>query len=422
MLHIAISSAAVLIFLRKAPFTIYFKLLFIFGYFIFFEYNLISRNYNLGILFLFAALSFYEYRKSKFIIFCLLLGLANNTHAIFLVATSSIVFIELLDTFRSIEKNNSLRYYSGLSIFFLLTTLALVQIIPPPDTTFFQRGSDISIIENITRSAVSFFKGIVAIPDFRTLQFWNSHFIINVSKPTAAILSAFSLFVPALFFHRNRLILLYSYLAILGTMVFFFVTQLSAYRYFGIHYLIIVVGLWMEQYHSRSTIGHLPFIPSTTLKKAKNILIYSILVLHLISGVISYSIDLAHPFSGSKQTIQFLRDNGLDKKEIITKWCGGTSLSSYLKKPIYFASLESYQSYCAWDYEIEENTLSDGNLISAIEKRINKESQSVIYISLVPLDLSSFKSINESVQFNLLERFIPSVVNKGSYYIYEVSK
>jgi len=53
LLHLAVATGAVFLFARKAPFTWLFKFLFVFGYFMVFEYALVSRNYILGILFLF---------------------------------------------------------------------------------------------------------------------------------------------------------------------------------------------------------------------------------------------------------------------------------------------------------------------------------------------------------------------------------
>src|SRR6185436_17354560 len=45
LLHIFIALTAVIIFLRNAPFHDLFKILFVFGYFMLYEYNIISRNY-----------------------------------------------------------------------------------------------------------------------------------------------------------------------------------------------------------------------------------------------------------------------------------------------------------------------------------------------------------------------------------------
>ena len=57
LLHILISTAFIYIFLRYSTFPQAAKALFVFGYFIIFEYTLISRGYGLGILLAFIVLT-----------------------------------------------------------------------------------------------------------------------------------------------------------------------------------------------------------------------------------------------------------------------------------------------------------------------------------------------------------------------------
>jgi hypothetical protein len=54
LLHLMIATGTVYIFLKYSPFTRLQKILFIFGYFPFYEYCAISRNYGLGVLSLFS--------------------------------------------------------------------------------------------------------------------------------------------------------------------------------------------------------------------------------------------------------------------------------------------------------------------------------------------------------------------------------
>jgi len=53
LFHLALATAAVWVFLRFSPFTRLQKILFVFGYFPFFEYAVISRNYAAGVLLIF---------------------------------------------------------------------------------------------------------------------------------------------------------------------------------------------------------------------------------------------------------------------------------------------------------------------------------------------------------------------------------
>ena len=78
--HLLIASAAVFLFLKYSPFSKLQKLLFIFGYFPFYEYSIISRNYSLGMLFIFLFCTLYCTKKN----FLLLAGV------IFLLAQTNI--------------------------------------------------------------------------------------------------------------------------------------------------------------------------------------------------------------------------------------------------------------------------------------------------------------------------------------------
>ena len=48
LLHLAISTAWIAVFLRRSPFSLAFKALFVFGYFPIFEYTVKARGYGLG--------------------------------------------------------------------------------------------------------------------------------------------------------------------------------------------------------------------------------------------------------------------------------------------------------------------------------------------------------------------------------------
>ncbi|WP_299256520.1 hypothetical protein [uncultured Aquimarina sp.] len=421
-LHIIISSTVVFIFFKNAPFSRLFKIMFIFGYFMFFEYNLVSRNYAIGVLFLFLACSVYKSRKERFVLFAILLAIANNTHAIFIVITSCLIFVTLIECIQEKGRFLNSKISIGITIFVIGTLLSVLQIIPPSDTSFFERAENFSLLQRISKSFITFFKGVFVISDFRTIHFWNSHLIVNLNKSFAAVLGILSLSIPCFLFFKNKFILLYVYLGILGTGGFFFVTQLSAPRYFGMNFLIIITALWMEHYHSfKKNLLNSSF-SRPTLQRIKKGLLYSILGIQMISGVTAYSFDFFLPFSGSKQTITYLKKSNLIGKVIITKWCGGTPLSSYLEKPVFFTNANNFQSYCIWNRQNSLISNSEIKLINTIENTVKNEEQSVIFISLEPLNLENVKNINDSMEYQFLKSFNKNIVSKESYYIYEISK
>lgn len=422
LLHITISSIAVFIFLKKAPFSLLFKILFIFGYFIFFEYNIISRNYGLGILFLFCALGIYKDRHEKFILLITFLAIANHVHSIFIILSCALLSILFLETIQKKDTFSKKKLIIGTLVFVGITMLSVIQIIPSSDSVYFERTNELSAFENLSRSAITFFKGIYLIPDFRMLHFWNTHLIVNLSKPFAIILGILSMLIPFFLFYKNKLVLVYTYLGILGTIVFFFVTQVSAPRFFGVHFLLIITGLWIDHYypHQANTVNSK--LPLMLLKNIKKSLVYSILITQMMAGVTAFYMDLSLPFSNSKQTVAYLKTWNLIDKMIITKGCDGTPLSSYLKKPIFFLDTNSYESFCTWNRKTPIKQNPEMALNDSLQKVLNEADQSVIFISNYFLNTEKQTTLSNSLNYKFLKGFNSSIVKQESYYIYEISK
>ncbi len=64
-IHWGIAVTAVAIFLYKSPFHLIFKILFIFSYYMIYEYSIIARSYILSILFLFSIASIYREKLKR---------------------------------------------------------------------------------------------------------------------------------------------------------------------------------------------------------------------------------------------------------------------------------------------------------------------------------------------------------------------
>jgi hypothetical protein len=209
LLHVVIATSVIFVFLRKAPFSRLFKILFIFGYLMLYEYTVVSRNYMLGILPLFLACSLYPNRKEKFVLLATFLALASNVHAIWLVISASFFLMLILENILNKQGKLPHKMWLGILIFTLGALLAVIQIIPPSDTLYFDKHEHSTVLERIAPGLISFYRGIVLLPDFRTLSFWNTNILVNISRPLAAFIAAIALIIPYILFNKNRLRLLY---------------------------------------------------------------------------------------------------------------------------------------------------------------------------------------------------------------------
>lgn len=423
LLHIVISTSVVWLFLRKAPFPIAFKVLFIFGYFILFEYNLISRNYILGILFLFLACSVFKDRNRKFMLICVFLALAANVHLMFSVPAFAF-FLTLL--FEHLQNGQVFKkdLLIGCGIFALGLAAILIQISSTQSGWLLDPINQMPFGERLVRGFGSLFKGLINLPDFRTLYFWNSNFFVNWNRPLAAVLALLAYLIPLLVFLKNRKTLFFIYAALIGAQVFFFVTQRAATRFQGMTYIAFIMALWIENYYRPENYPLKNRLVALKLTLLKNPIVYGILALQFISGIWAYAMDLRYPFTSAKDTVDYLKSEKLDHKEIISVTCDGTLLSAYLERKIWFLCDGGYQSFCHWDSGCAGNiTPQKAAVLLGNYMQTHQDVVFVSYFSLANgLKPNAWMPLGDKIRFRLLKKFDCNMVDKSNYYVFEVIK
>lgn len=425
ILHILIGTVAVFTFLKYAPFSRLIKVLFIFGYFMFFEYTLLSRNYMLGVVFLFLACSVFNHRKERFIKLAVLLACTANTHAIFLILASSLMFVLILEYLQDNGLKFTKRFIIGLAIFTAGALLSVAQILPPSDTVFFDRVNEIPIIDRILRCSIVFFKALVPLPDFSTLSFWNSNLIINTSRIGAAIAGVISFLLPLFVLYKNKFSRLYFYTVLLGSLLFFYLTQIYVIRFHGMLYFAFFTALWIEHSLPKTNNRLTLSLPKFPYEKFKKTMIYGILTIHLFSGIVSFGMDYIHPFTNAQKVTQVLKETELSHKVIATKACDGTALSSYLKKPVFFLRMGKYQTSCNWGDISFNRPFEKKQVISALETLAISQNESFIYVSSDPVfmmkDSKNWSNLHE-IKYRFLQKLEGSILKRGNYYIYEITR
>ena len=424
LLHIVFAVTAVFVFLKKAPFPILFKLLFIFGYFMLYEYAVISRNYGIGVLFLFLACSRYPKRNETPVLLALLLAIAANTHALILVVAAAFFAMVLLEQLleKGIRLTRSFWIATILFSFGVLT--AYLQILPPEDSDFFQRLRHVPLIKKLSSGYIAFFKALVFIPKFNSLHFWNTNLITALSKPLAAVLGFAALLLPYLMFRKNTLILIFIYLNITGISFFFVSSQLVGARYHGILFMVWIIALWIYQYRKQNTREEKTADSLSSLPLYQKRIVYGILLIHAVSGVVAYGMDIRYPFTNAPRAISYLDQNGLSQKIVATKACDGSALSTYLERPVYFTSSASFESFCQWGAPESNLFAKKQQVIYALTELFTQEKETIIYMSFEPTfsmeKPGEWVTLSKDLQFRFLKKFEGSILRKGNYYIYEM--
>ncbi len=408
--HVLISTSAVYVFLRHAPFRWIFKILFVFGYFMLFEYNLISRNYVLGILFLFLACSSL-FQPTNFLRTCIFLAMAVNVHVMF-AAPCLAIFLTLL-FFGTASKMTKKGRLAAVAVFCFGFIILLIQITNMESSWMLDRINQQSLTERIGHAIPTFFKGVFMIPDFTADRFWNTNLIVNRFRPLAIVLTFIAYLIP-IFLFRKRPTLFFVYLALLGTQFFFFITGQLASRFNGMSYLILIIGLWMEKRESGSVI-------KWDLTSFKTPIIYAILAIHFSSGIYAYTMDAVYTFTSTKEIAAFLDDNNLANEKIASATCDGTVLSAYLERKVWFLCEGREQSFCIWDSGCP-GIVEPADVRNLLIDYMAAESK-VFYVSSYPLDVNINKGwqvLSDNSKYRMIKSFTPAITDKSPYYIYEI--
>ncbi|MGV3698191.1 hypothetical protein [Flavobacterium sp.] len=309
-------------------------------------------------------------------------------------------------------------------IFLLGLFLIGIQIQTTESNWLLEPIKSLSVDERLKHGAVSLFKGLVVIPDYTTLHFWNTNFVADHNRNIAAVLAVLIYLLPMVLFYKNKKILFFVYIALIGTQICFYITQRTAVRFHGINYIIIILALWMEQYYASEHFKLREIVTSFKLIFLRKAIIYSLLSLHFFSGVYAYSMDYIYPFTSAKQTVDYLKAEGLKSKEIVSVTCDGTILSAYLERKIYFLCTDGYKSFCEWNSECDQN-LNQQKSLDLLKVYMNSHTNCV-YVSYYPLSdvakSNSWQFITGDIKIRFLRKFDLSIVNNSYYYVFEAVK
>ena len=438
--HIVISTASVYIFVKLSPFNIIEKALFTFSYFSFFEYNLISRNYNLGLLLVFIFCYLFSCKNRNDIFTFLSLALLANTNIYGLIICLCLSLTLIIDAVRLYKighyQTDSKRrrdFTIGLIILFLGIGLSVFQLFPAAvqdttkdiqqnigEETVFSRFDFILIMLRRLGYAVrAIWYSYIPIPNFFEYHFWSkniiygNHFLIFIASFISLLLILFStlIFIDkplALFFYLSATsgILIFSWLKFQGTL-----------RHHGNLFIIFLASIWISRCFRESyNIPKRFHKVASYFKKNQKKVIAIILVIQMISGIYAYSMDLIHPFSKSKTAANYIIKEGLNESFILADTNTIVSpISAYANVKIYYLAYDKLGSF--FDNPQTKFIKNQSELIDKIKLEIQDSTVKNILILSYPLNTKT----NE-LKFTKLKDFQNSIVGEERYYIYAVER
>lgn len=338
-LHVLILAGAVYVFVRYSPFSTGVKIMLPFSYYFIFEYLVVSRNYGLAVLMLF--LFAHYFTREKWLLAALFLGLVGQCNAVALVVSGSLAFyfwvVPLLKNgFKPMVWKPLL---APFILYSFITLVAIYYLIPAPDCVTTQNHGKVPFSwDRVGNALVSWPYSFVDIPKLNVVSNWNSRILDTffVSMVLGIIVTLFTLLVVI----KDTFLRISWVLSLLLFVFFQFMIYPSlAARHTGLFFMIWLVFLWLNEKtrptsHSRLyTTGLFVFLSC-----------------QLMAGVLLYTTDFRHDFSGSKNMAAYITEKQLNTKVLAGYWdFSASTQAAYLDRPIFYPERNSSGTFMIWN-------------------------------------------------------------------------
>jgi len=279
-LHALIAGAAVFVLLRYGPFSWAVRVVLALGYFLAYEWAVISRNYAVSVLLLFLFCALYGDRWRRFPALALVLFLLchTNVHSLILVSIFLVVLLVEFPVAYVGQWDDAHRFLGRVILgFFIIAAglvTAVVQIKPPGDSGTAREWVYEWQPERFQRVASIFCRAYLPLPADR-LTFWNGNRLLEAGhapppRPWFAVplertvpVAACILGVGCLFFLKRPWMVVPYLLGSVALSVFFYVKYFGSLRNHGFLFLLFLVTVWLSTCYrpwhtSRSWIDILP--------------------------------------------------------------------------------------------------------------------------------------------------------------------
>ncbi|MEO0455582.1 MAG: hypothetical protein AAF152_03235 [Cyanobacteria bacterium P01_A01_bin.114] len=456
LFHLGIATVNVCLIAKFSPFTRLQRSLLAFGYFNFYEYAIVSRSYSLGLLFILIFCSLYSWlqfrrtadqtpdnqpqqtgQKSTSIVIllmCLALGLLANTsvYGLLLSMTLALTLGLMLVQQRDWHIPAHLSGW-GLGLIGLLSSwlicylqISRINLVEADFKTALDESeaaeSGVNLLIELAEVISKVWRSYVPIPAWWNEGVWNTNVLSDLNGLTIggqsvgdglAFLMALLLIglVTKALWHQPKWLALYS-LGTVGQLTFIAVFHAGNIRHHGHLFLLLLVCLWLAKTDRPSLTQPASLqarLPQIKPARFQQRLLTVVLICHAFAGGLAYSLDLAQPFSGSKDTADFLRSQNLAHLPIFGyNDYQVSTIAGYLNRPIYYPNLDKFGSF--WTIRV---VIEPEEVAQQIPTFVNQREEPTVLILTDKLEQPV-----PDVNYQYLA-YIQSKLMKGeSFYIY----
>lgn len=411
LLHLLVATCSVYVFLKYSPFTWPEKILFIFGYFSFYEYAVISRNYGLGVLGLFSFCAlFCGPPPRSYLLLAVILFLLCQTSVYGLMIAMVLGGILFWEAFRD-QAARTWKAGAALVIVLFGIGLSVIQLAPPADSGFAVGWKFDVDLPHLMGTLAAVWKSYIPIPA-PVYHFWGTNLI---SDPRwQSLLSVILLVFGLLLFIRQPVPLFLYAVGTVEILAFTYLKYPGSLRHHGHLFLLFIASLWLSSaYPPKKNYSSLIQVLSDLCQTNRHRAVLVLLAAHLVAGVTAASLDLFFPFSASEAAARFIKQHQLDRMPILGHPDdAASSVAGYLGRQIYYPASHRWGSFVVWNQKREKN-LQPEKLLAEAEELSRQYQQDVLVLTNYELPPSEFP-------IRLIQKFTHSMVPQENYYLYLV--
>jgi len=418
-LNLAFAAIAAWLLLRYSPFRPALRLLAVFGYYLAYEYAVISRVYALGALLVFALCTLWARRAERPLAIGILLALLANTSLYGVIGAGFFLILLLADLrTRSAARSAALR---SVALGVVGVALALVQALPRGDNPFAAGKATLAFeparVANAVRLLASVF---VPIPEAGRSDWWNSNIVTGrAALLDAAIAVAGVVLVVWLF--RRAPVVLAAWLAATAAILFVaYQGGFASMRHGGYAIVLLVAALWIARSSDETMFDD----------RRRRLALLLVFTTGAVGAGIAWIEELATPFSAAEQTARWMRDNGLDRMPIAgADDFAVASLASLLDLDrIYYPQRGEWGTFVSWDPKRRRDTTL-GEATADVASRVAASGEPMLFVLTRPPTRNGPQGavvireamVAPAVKARLLAAFTDSVVEDEKMFVYEIA-
>ncbi|MCH8902720.1 MAG: hypothetical protein IIA45_02240 [Bacteroidetes bacterium] len=451
MFHLVIALSSAFVFFRYAPFPVLHKVLFCFGYFMFYEYTIISRSYGLEFLLIFIFCYFYKDRFNRYLTLAVLLFLIANTNLYGTVIAANLGLILILEPILSKDARSklpplNLKLIFGITLFGAGIILGLGHILLQTlDWGYFSTMSGTEENKDFNWFAKNYSviaNAYLPVSNFEYGQhFWNKNFLVDFPDPAVPVmakqiagmvLSTLFLIISISILAKRRLALI---LFLFGTVTMFILIAFiwhGQLRHHGQIFMLFIISMWLTAHMTpkveseKVTPGNILSNLSGVIFKYRLKFLLVLFSIHVFAGLYAYRIDLKHPFSQAEQTGKFLSDEKYKDLILVgSNDYAAQAVTAYIDKQIYYPESRRFGTFVIWNQERKEGPGPGIVLNDAFALMQENQKNVMLVMNYMPFEsnpmkIGDIRKATDNISINFIAAFQEAIVIDESFYLFHV--